>query len=242
MKIATWNLQSDWPLRANRREAFLAAMDAINADVWVLTETWLSFSPGEVYHYVAHSCEAPDLGSNQDRRWVSIWSRIPARVLEVQSDPERMACIHIEQPDWPDLVIVGTVLPWHGNGGDAAFRDALDAQVPDWGRLWMIPPSCVFCVAGDFNQPMQGCQMGFSHARCAALAEAFTRSRVACVTGHLPAQDGHGDRTIDHICIGGIKPPLIALPAETWAAPWLDGYKMPISNHDGYSVDLRFTH
>lgn len=40
MRIATWNLQSDKKLTDEREALFRQAMTAVNADVWVITESW----------------------------------------------------------------------------------------------------------------------------------------------------------------------------------------------------------
>ena len=55
MKIATWNLESVRPLTPPRRAAFLDAMRKVDADVWVMTETWADFSPPPDYQLVAQS-------------------------------------------------------------------------------------------------------------------------------------------------------------------------------------------
>jgi hypothetical protein len=243
MRIATWNLDFRDGLSDERARAFVEQMGQIEADVWILTETWASLAPGPEYEWTAASCWASDLANGKDRRqadrrWVAIWSRLPARVLEVRSEPERMACVRVEQAGWPDMVVVGTVLPWLLDGGSVAFLRSLDAQATEWGRLWGSPRSCACCVAGDFNQPLEGSQQGFSHERRASLEASLSRLQMKCVTRDLRGQDGHSDRTIDHICLGGVHTPLIARHAEKWAAPRLGAGDALITDHDGYYVDL----
>lgn len=76
MRIATWDLER--PARGSwkRLPRQLARMDAIDADIWVLTETRASVSPAESYYGLntpPHPTRRPEL----DERWVSIWSRWP---------------------------------------------------------------------------------------------------------------------------------------------------------------------
>jgi hypothetical protein len=67
MRIATWNLNSHLHLCEARRAAILAAVGRVDADVWVLTETWAGFqadggfSLPDVYRRVAQSAPAADL-------------------------------------------------------------------------------------------------------------------------------------------------------------------------------------
>src|ERR1700722_11981729 len=118
LTIATWNFQTDNQFSQMRADAFRRAMDEIKADVWVITEPLLTFSPGAEYRLVAHSSWAADIEKwtdarwAADRRWVALWSRLPARKVEVLREPDRMACLRIEQDGQQDVVIVGTVLPW----------------------------------------------------------------------------------------------------------------------------------
>ena len=69
MKIATWNLESINRLTPGREDAFLKSMEKVEADVWVLTETWTDFKLLPVYELGAQSSKARDLAP--ERRWVS---------------------------------------------------------------------------------------------------------------------------------------------------------------------------
>src|SRR5687767_2854937 len=97
MRIATWNVESANRLTKIREATFHQAMSEVNADVWVLTETWRSFSPGAGYHLIARSHEAADLEGRPDRCWVSIWAKLSlvAKPMLVHSQPDRMACAWI---------------------------------------------------------------------------------------------------------------------------------------------------
>ena len=145
MKIATWNLESVRPLTPPRRAAFLTAMREVDADVWVITETWADLVPLPDYQPVVESEAAEDL--TPDRRWVAIWVKkcFSAERQDIRSQPDRMACCRIEQPDQQALVVVGTVLPWLSdkqNRGAKGFCKALDAQAGEWERLRGTPDTC----------------------------------------------------------------------------------------------------
>ena len=154
--IATWNLDTGKESLEQRADLFRVEMDKLKADVWVITEPLLRFSPGVEYELVAHTRWASDLELvgkrwSLERRWVGIWSKLPARKVEVLREPDRMACIRIEQDGQRDVVIVGTVLPWNsdrqwkGKNGKK-FCDALNYQAVEWKRLWGNPQvSRVLC-------------------------------------------------------------------------------------------------
>lgn len=120
LRIATWNFQTDRHFSPGRTDAFRGAMDRIDADVWVVTEPLLSFSPGADYRLVAHASEAADIREGTDarwaadRRWVAVWSRVKARRVEALGEQDRMACVRAELPASRDVVVVRTVLPWPG--------------------------------------------------------------------------------------------------------------------------------
>ena len=73
MRIATWNLESYKNITPERAELFRIEMKKVDADVWVLTETWRGFSPGDDYSLLAESNKAKDLEKWPKRCWVSIW-------------------------------------------------------------------------------------------------------------------------------------------------------------------------
>jgi hypothetical protein len=57
MKVATWNLESKHPLTNQKEEAFRKAIYGEDADVWVITETWLNFS------LVGYQLECGEIGT-----------------------------------------------------------------------------------------------------------------------------------------------------------------------------------
>src|SRR5207249_4412305 len=90
-----------------------------------------------------------------DQRWVAIWSRLPARRVQLRADRARCAAVELDN----GIVVVGTVLPWLGDSvqhplvGSEAFRARLTEQAADWERLRDECRGRV-CVTGDFNQDL----------------------------------------------------------------------------------------
>lgn len=251
MKIATWNLESIQPLTTQFEEAFRTVIYGIDADVWVLTETWLNFSLVG-YQLVSQTGQADDLkqAKRPFSRWVAIWSRLKARQLDVLSDPERMACIRVEEGNRP-VVIVGTVLPWgsdkrHAPKNDfsdddpsADFCQVLQAQSEDWRKLWSTPDSTGFCLAGDFNQQSLYFPNPQGNNRHACINQTFTG--LDCLTNNMKvvypkAESLNPHPTIDHICVGGGLKLRAGTTPTTWEVPLIGG--TAITDHAGVVADL----
>jgi endonuclease/exonuclease/phosphatase family metal-dependent hydrolase len=255
MKIATWNLESIKPLTTDIEEAFRKVIYGINADVWVVTETWLNFSLVG-YQLAAQTGQVDDLihAKRPFSRWVAIWSRLKARQLEVVSDPERMACIRIEEGSRP-VVVVGTVLPWGSDkrhplknvtsecdAASADFCQMLQAQSEEWRQLWSTPDKTGFCVAGDFNQESLSFPNPQGNKRRICINQAFTG--LDCLTNNMkvvyPKAESHLNPhpTIDHICVGGGLKLRAGTTPTTWDVPVIR--EAAITDHAGVTVDLTF--
>ena len=254
LTIATWNLETDKPF-SNRADAFRVAMEVIKADVWVITEALLSFSPGTDYRLVAYSDHAADIERYTDprwmadRRWVAIWSKLPARKIEVLNEPDRMACIRLERPGTKDVVIVGTVLPWPGDSkwpgkNGIGFCNAIEHQAAEWKQLWGNPRTAGICVAGDFNQSLPYTPHYGPQSSEKALRNVLKSLELLCVSGDemdpLPKAEP-GRPSIDHICVGGGLQPILTPPSRTWNRPFKPNSTTLVTDHFGVSAKLELS-
>jgi hypothetical protein len=240
MKIATWNLESINRLTPDRGNAILGAMQEVNADVWVLTETWVGLDPLPGYELASQSCKANDL--TPERCWVSIWVRssLTSSALDINSrrQRERMAGVQIMNPHGGDFVVVGTVLPWSSDRlwpGAAGFCEALADQAAEWKRLQAIPEIGTFMVAGDFNQSLPNQLRYGSKQGATALSDTLRERDLFCLT---PESDPLTAKPrIDHVCINrrGLQPPFLP-QVGTWVVPPYRG--KVVTDHAGAFADL----
>lgn len=235
MRVATWNLQSDRTLTQERAEHFRHAMEAVEADVWVLTESWANACLLPGYRLVSQSCEAVDL--SPARRWVAIWSKGDAESVEVLGQPDRMVCASTKSSTTREAVIVGTVLPWKFDvrwPNSEGFRAALDMQQTEWRRLAKSAPDKTLLLAGDFNQSLPHQRYYGSRRNEIALNTALESQELRCVT--LGNDSLTGLPRIDHICVQ--RHTLQSLHGSrigTWSIPAVRG--KPITDHSGVYVD-----
>ena len=207
MRLATWNLDRCRPNATVGADALRKAMSHVNADVWVLTETHLDFSPSSEFSLLAHSENAPDRDSKRGECWVAIWSRLGGRSVQLMGDRERVAAAKIN-----GYVAIGTVLPWLSDNrnlplaGEALFRAKLSEQLEDWKRL---QAKGTLCVAGDFNQDLlpAGHYYGSKGGRI-ALRKALSSCELDCLTSgdDDPLASATRLANIDHICVHKMLP------------------------------------
>ena len=243
MRIATWNVESLRKLTPEREEAFHKAMAKVDADVWVLTETWKTFSPGAAYQLAAESSLGEDLKAKKswaDRRWVTIWvkSSLHAKCQEVRSQPDRMACIQIKMPGYRDILVIGTVLPWNSDSlwlGAKGFCTALDSQAQEWRAKVNKHDDSTFILAGDFNQSLPYERWYGSKIGASTFGSTLQELKFICLTqGKCPKTS---KPRIDHICVGGMGFDPKRLPrVSDWVATAVNG--KPATDHSGIYVEL----
>lgn len=179
MRIATCNLERpslrSWKRLPRQRDR----MTAINADLWVLTETRFSISPAEK-HCSLHAPPHPTRRSDPDERWVSVWSRWPLQPTNLPPDPRGAVSAIVNSP-YGDMIVYGTVLPWANDKGDdgqspmwQVHYEQIEQQAEHWRTLRRLHPDAPLSVAGDFNQAVtvSGSSPGRNFAAMA------TRARV----------------------------------------------------------------
>ena len=215
MRLATWNINR---CRHNTARAgrLKERINQVNADVWVLTETHIDFSPGPGFRLLAHSDNAPDRNAEQGECWVAVWSRLDGDRIHLTAERERVAAAKIDE-----CVVVGTVLPWLSDRrqpsltGEALFCKRLSEQASDWLRL---RAKGSLCVAGDFNQDLlpTGHYYGSKRGRV-ALKDTLLSCDLNCLTGgeHDPLAHELGRANIDHICVHKMLT-LQSSPSSAW--------------------------
>ena len=244
--IATWNLNYLSP-NSERVKVCRAKMLDIKADVWILTETWKGFQPGEDHRLIAASTLASDLSC--DRRWTVIWARTSLNGSQIDTrDPERTACARIVLPNGLSLYVYGTVLPWRGSSwrgkksaGGHAFSEALAVQKADWVDIRKNDPEALLCVAGDFNQDLlaNGHYYG-SKRECKLLEEALAQANLNCFTSGASDPVAKLDpqkATVDHICLGATQPILSGVNVHAWSPVQQE---RQLSDH--YGISMRFVY
>ncbi len=237
MRIATWNLERPSPLSWRKLPAQLEQITAIDADVWVLTETRVSIQPSPGHRYVVHAPPHPERRPDEDERWVSIWSRYPLGEAGTPTTSPWSVAAVVESPLGP-LTLCGMVLPWsHERSPDGTLRQwavhetELSRQALEWRELATRTDG--LCVAGDFNQSWQGRGYGTREMRIAH-HDAARSADLVCLTA---AEVSNGLPVIDHVLLSrGWADRLSARVAVTWPGRRADGVRM--SDHAGVAVDL----
>jgi len=247
MRIATWNLARPRPT-GRRASALLGHIEAVRADVWVLTETHLRVSPGAGYRLIVASTGAPD--RTPDERWTAIWAREGIEAAPVATgDAERAACARLVIAGGQALYVYGTVLPWlsdrrrHPLTGAAAFAAAVAEHAEDWRRIRSSEPHAGLCVLGDLNQDLRtsGHYYGSAAGRT-ALRSALVATDLTCMTEgdrDPVARLGGGRACIDHVCVAGVSL-ADGSDAVAWPAPEQVGRRL--SDHHGIFIDLALAH
>lgn len=234
LTIATWNVarpkQNGW----KNNPAILKAVQAVNADIWVLTETNRVICPREGY-FSATTKPIADYHAPGET-CTTIWSRYPIAHQFKTADPSVAVCAEIELGDagLPKLRVYGTILTWAHDGvssGEAKMwerhYEAIAQQGEDWARLSQGAP---FCVAGDFNEALGKPFLYGTRKGRNLVALELQRSHLVCVTG--------GDEigyNIDHICLSAAW--AARATAHKWQALREDG--KPVSDHWGITVKLK---
>lgn len=209
LRIATWNVERPKRLEGTRRDRLLTAIQIVQADIWILTETHTSISPDSGFTSI--STQTADRAHELGEIWVTIWSRFPMESAAPTSAPYRAIAVRIMPPDARALIVYGIVLPWLGSSwqgipavGGAAFSAALSAQCADWLSLQRENSDCDFILAGDFNQDLSTAHYYGSKQNRVALQSVIATAKLQCLTAasldpvpkHAPSH-----ASINHICV-----------------------------------------
>jgi len=251
LRIATWNVNRPISANAERRALIQEWFETIDADIWVLTESFREFAPGEDYNLIAATDPASDLSANEC--WTAIWVRgSMSGSQEKTTDKERTACAQVLLPNGQRIYVYGTVLPWMGSqwkgfpsADGKAFTEALAVQKADWHALRHAKPGAWLFVAGNFNQDLL--QYGYyygSNIGSSALKEALGRVGLKCLTGgelDPVAKLYPGQSNIDHICLAGNSTSQILGSPEIRIWPTQEQKGKQLSDHFGIAAEIHYT-
>lgn len=246
LTIATWNLRLPSATPNVRNEALLREILAVNADIWVLTETNDSIKvPG--YYSLATPVTSR---RNEGVRTTMIWSRWPIHEVPVfpslteQEEPTRTwpsytvssrdtspaVCAEVLVPHCP-LLVYGTVITYFGDRGpwgtslyNQEQRKAVCEHGHDWRRLRDASPDQPFIVAGDFDATCDE-RNSPTIATCRMLRSALEWSELTCLSK---------DHWIDHICVSKehyVSSEVCAFHPK-YDSPWANA-RVRLSDHHG---------
>ena len=244
IRVGTWNVEYAQGAEKNRRR--LGLLTAMDADVWVLTETHDNLDLSEHFEPI-HSF--PRFETDLHGRWVTIWSRLPAIETIPTADVSRTVAATIDAGSDGPLIVYGTVLPWHSDPGPDPHAPAsawselhrvIPLQGAEWRSLRRRFPEASLIVAGDLNMNLGGKHYyGTKYGR-AVLRRALAEADMVCLTETENFPPGQLDHPpIDHICAGPRAGLTLASVVIGWNKQLPDG--VVVSDHSGVLADLTFT-
>lgn len=247
-RVATWNLQRCAATKRRQADAQAQRMADVDADIWVLTETYVDRSPGADFAGV-HSPPHPTRRSTADERFTSIWSRWP--IVEVGDPASRRRgtiAATVTTPFGP-LIVYGTVIPYaherhHDDGRPATSWEVhlaeIGRQEAEWNMLRTRHPDVPLIVAGDMNQARSGRPRAYGTTNTrAALTGAMQSAGLRCLTeGDFVAAGVLQRSSVEHILVSnhlsGMGPALVWDRSDTG--------DRKLSDHPTVAVDLTVAH
>jgi endonuclease/exonuclease/phosphatase family metal-dependent hydrolase len=241
MKIGTWNVEYGQGEQKNALRRHL--LDTADCDLWVLTETSDKLDLSATHQNVSSQLRE---GRKQfSERWVSIWSRLPIiRKLSVLDEQRTVAAL-IASPKG-QLVLYGTVLPWHSDrnqadanspvSGWSKHYQVLEEQEQEWRLLQQNFAEASLCVAGDLNVSLGGPHYyGTTHGRLLMKA-ALRNCGLFCATSFDRIPAGMLKYSpIDHVLLPADWK-LFAMVSCAWEGT--TGDKVRLSDHSGLAVSI----
>jgi len=200
--IGTWNVAyGRGPLVNARRQAVLANY---NADVWVLTETHESLTPGDDYVAFNSDIRTTKTAKVDDRsHWTTVWVRqelVPI-ARPVRSDPERTVACEINTSKGP-LIIFGSVLPWYTDRDRYSYEEEVGSQILGDAIILPLLSGARICVAGDFNMNLGGPHYYGSRRNRQILTDALRMAELTVLTDYDATKSAKPDYgLIDHVAV-----------------------------------------
>lgn len=219
MKIATWNLER--PLKGSQKnEAVIRELQAMEADIYILTESNEVIKPFEDYHcYSTTELEKPYYKDGERR--TMIWTRYPAIKTFSTYNDQTSVCVQLQTLHGV-LAVYGTVMGVFGNRRPE-YNDEVIQQMGDIKR---ISQETSVCLAGDLNMTFRDNFYHTAYGR-KLLLDGFADSGLKNLTHDIA-------KNIDHIVVSEsfVKGRKIktAMPINTDYA---------LSDHLGVMVEIR---
>lgn len=238
MRIGTWNVE--YAAGAAKNAQRVARIREASAAVWVLTETHDSLILRDDYHMLPTE-QRPDRGAGE--RWVAIASAFPFTRAIPTRDPVRTVAGILETP-LGAVIIYGTVMPWHSDGGPTAssrnwveHHRVVPEQAAEWAALRAAHPGVHLCVAGDFDTDLGGAPYYGTKQGRAALVDGLRAADLVCLTSTDRVPSGTlAHPPIDHICVSASLADGAAV-VDAWEGTTPDGTRL--SDHSALVVELR---
>lgn len=237
MRVGTWNVE--YAAGAAKNERRLRRIREMDADAWVLTETHDDLHPGSEFRAVSTTARTR---GRAGARWTTLWSRLPVtRVVNVRDDNRTVAAI-VEAPSGP-LLVYGTVLPWHTDGGPegtavtwAEHHRVIPEQAAEWLALRQAHPGLALCVAGDFNMSLGGKHYYGTKLGRELLRSGLHAAGLTCVTTTDRIPEGKlRHPPIDHIALSTPLADSVSM-LDAWEGTDPDGVRL--SDHSGVVVTI----
>lgn len=255
MRIATWNLERPNANEHAKIEGVLGRIKAVDADIWILTETNTCLSPGsEFQSHASLSMTAPEKYADGENR-TTIASRLPILATIPTHDPETAVCVEVSWGNSRALVY-GTILAYHAAGTRYTYRfqghdvsgreswelhyESIASHAEEWKHLRREYPTHHFILGGDLNQTRTG-SLGYgTHHGRELLGNALAECDLVCATGgNILSLDDATEMppVIDHICIDrGLARNQTAV--RGWLAGAISAGKR-LSDHSGTVVEIK---
>ncbi len=219
-------------------------MTEVEADIWVLTETFIDRSPGDDFEG-CHSPHHPERRPDSRERWTSIWSRWPLTPLTNPPPHRRGSVTAMIETPLGDLIVYGTVIAW---GNEPTFADGspalawgvhiaeIERQSKEWMAIRNNHPDIPLIVTGDLNQGRSGRKWddGTKAAR-RALTDGLDAAGLACVTEVDLVVTGQIERShVEHICLD----PRLATSGDVLVWDRINDDGTRLSDHPTLAVDI----
>jgi endonuclease/exonuclease/phosphatase family metal-dependent hydrolase len=224
MKIATWNVERPNVSSKRRNEEIIAALQEVDADILILTETNSCINLGKGYNSFATPSLSLSSGVQyrEDENRTTIWSKFPAKRYMKTYDEFTAICIGFGTP-FGELIVYGTIIGIHGNRR-ISFSEDLTLQLKDWREITSIDN---ICVAGDFNISF-GDNYYYTKEGRDKINAAFVELKMKNLTGGIK-------QNIDHIAISESFIKTLKYTTLIW------NEDKRISDHIGVCITLQTT-